>query len=148
MTAFHIDPATGDLVFPEAGVRIRRFSKWKELPDAVLPLAGPALDMKTGWNWRRLTGISFQELPVGAMLGYHNDRLEMFNFGLISESEGWPTQEEAMEEERVLQAALAQHLGVPLDSRGQAQFPWGAAFCAFHPKDQATTAGVNYTYFG
>lgn len=144
---FRIDVETGSLFFPDLKVSIERLSRAKALPAVFHFMLGPVNDMRTGWFWRNLSPLTFEGHPVGMMLGYHDSRLEMLYWSLISGSDGWPSYEECMAEEKVLRSALEAQLGVPFRSPGEAQFAWGNVYCSYDPKGGFTSAGINYTFF-
>jgi hypothetical protein len=80
------------------------------------------------------------------MLGYNRSRLEMLYFGMIPPDDGggWPTFEQSMREQAVLRKAMALQLGAAMETEGTMRFPWGTAYCSYHPKDDSTSAGINY----
>ncbi len=152
MHPFCIDPATGNLVFPSLNAVVERMSQWKKLPEPLKPLLGAMRGMSTGWAWPIFSDLCFENHPIGLSLGYNNRRLEMVSFSLLREplengEINWPTYEESMAEEKILRAALEKQLRVPLSEGGGVQFSWGSAYCLYHPKDAATSAGINYTFF-
>jgi hypothetical protein len=147
MTPFRINPTTGDLEFFELSATICPLSKWKHFPEQLRLLAGPENDMRTGWVWKKLSPLSFGGLPVAMALGYHDRRLEMLYFSVITESKDWPTYEESTAELASLTPVMEQQLGIDL-KYGQAQLKWGCAFCSYDLKGGFTSAGLNYTHFG
>ncbi len=133
MSSFRIDPATGELVFPELGVKLPRMSAWQTVPEVLRKLAGPDRDMRTGWIWRTIQALQFEGHPAGLASGECEPPVR-------------PTEEECQQKIKVLTAALEAQLGVSLGRRGEAYFPWGSAYCGYDPKGGFTSAGINYTY--
>ena len=152
MDNFSIDPETGNLIFHSLNAVVERMSKWSAFPEALKLQIHAMRNMGTGWSWPLIAPLLYEGIRVGVSFGYHNRRLEMLNFSMPRDpnpgEDGpvWPTQAESMEEEKILRQAMGKQLGVSLDSGG-AQFKWGSAYCLYHPRDDATSAGVNYTFF-
>ncbi len=142
--SFSIDPDCGSLIFEPGNVFLTRLSHWRAIPESFSALLGPDRDMRTGWIWRSLSPVIYQGHSVALALGYHNDRLEMIDFSLLRATAGWPTQEESMEEVKILRAAIEAQLATTLDSTGTRKFPWGGVYCMFDPRSGATSAGINY----
>lgn len=140
-TPFTIDPATGQVSFPDLSLELFPLMPLEEFIAATSLLNRDTLGANDGWQRYSLRELISGDRRLGLFLVFLHRRLKMLSFAYGAKDETWANWSEATElaREKEYQQALATQLG-PKNS-----FVWGTVGAQLDSKSGGTDIWINYS---
>jgi hypothetical protein len=103
-------------------------------------------DLKNGYIWIDLKGLSFGKKPCFLSLCFFNGKLISATWNIILSNAPivWPDKENILEELELVRTELKAQLGVQLSNK-QFKFSWGYVWSYFDPKGNLASNGLRYS---